>query len=253
MVTWLNQFRFYLTLFFILVFLVAIFALLPICETKIADGQGVITCRTTLFAKIWDFLEREQNFRRIVVEITHNQHTDEEKILAIYEWVRTNIKVIPSGWESLPESHELNILIHRYATNEDRARIFCILTTFAGYPGMRYHSVLNYNPETEAGMVSIINLSGRWLYLDLTNNIYFTYKGGLTSIEDIKEHPEELIANGGGHIKDRTYFIESAKYLKDVELKSPYFTRGDLQMLFPRIQYEILKLFIKRGILYDLY
>lgn len=247
----MRRVHFILISFVILIFFMTIVAIFPICKIKVANGQKMTVYKISLPAKIGSFVYREQIFKQLVGKIVQDANTDEEKVLAIYEWVKANIRDIPIKWELPSEGHEFNIIIRGYATPDDKARIFCILTTFAGYPGIRTCGVLKYGQQKQAGMISAVHLNGRWLYFDLANDIYFRYNGRLASIEDIKKHPGDIMPNREKAIPDRSIFAEGVKHLKNIEVKDPYFTRGHLQMLFPRIRYEFLRRVYKRGILYD--
>lgn len=216
-----------------IIFLFLFLAFAPICTTRIAIGPAVKSFGIPLIAKISAFLEREYTFRFLVKDIIRGKIDAEDKILEVYNWVRKNIKDMPRDWNNR-DDHELNIIVRGYATDTDKVRIFCILTTFAGYPGQEYQANLMYNNAFVAGRAAGVRLGNRWLYLDLINDVYFRLDGHIASIDEIKNSPEKLVPNRDILIEP-VIFYKSCQNLR--EIKNIKYVRGHLQMVIPRIKY----------------
>lgn len=226
----------------ILIYAFLIFILfIPLFPTKVATGNTIKIYKIPLFAKLGSFLEREYRYRAYVNEITKDCATDQQKILAIYYWVLKNIKNPPPDTEAI-DDHEFNILIRRYATPIEKVRIFCILTTFAGYPGQESQCNLKYNNLIVGNRIALVRLKERWLFFDLINNLFFWIDGRIAGIDEIRLYPERLVPNGDIVI-DTEIFCKGCGRLKSVtDLR---FTRGHLQMSAYRFLYE-MGVFLRR-------
>ncbi len=186
-------------LLFAVPLLLVVLSFFPVLHTTVAGPSGLAYYPISPIEKWGIFLDRERQFHRFASEITAQQPTDEKKILAIDEWTKKHVRDIPDGWETPPDDHELNILVRGYGTPLDRSRIFCILATFAGFPGLRCGSPVR----------CLVRIHGQWV------------------------------------------FVDTMEPIASLELRNPWFVRGHLQMLWPRIRYEILKRVLNRKLLYD--
>src|SRR3990167_5775002 len=85
--------------------------------TKQGINHEVGVLKMPLYIKIIEFIGRDYNYKSLTKEITADCITDEEKVMAIFNWVVKNIHKIPKDFDII-DDHTLNIIIRRYGASD---------------------------------------------------------------------------------------------------------------------------------------
>jgi hypothetical protein len=202
--------------------------------------------RMPLYVKWTQFLARHYEYERIAREITRRCLTDEEKVLAILEWTRANVRQGAPQGMPLVDDHILNIIIRGYGTSDQLQDVFTTLCFYAGMPAFwdkaydKAHKV--WYP------ISYVRLNGRWRVFDAYYGKYFkNSKGEIASVEDMISDRSIL---RGGDIADMTYCgIPYAEFYDDLKPVNTNRTlRPEKQMPLRRFIFEVKKIFgIEKG------
>lgn len=204
--------------------------------------------KTPLYIKTLNFFHRHFKYKRLAKEITRGLKTDEERVLAIFDWTVKNIKKVPRGMPII-DDHVLNIIIRGYGTSDQSADVFTTLCTYVGYPSVMYRLIPRGRKEDI--IVSAVLLNERYILFDTYwRNLFLNRNGNLASIDDFRKDPSlaSLVKNKpiirGIPYKDYFNHVVPIK-----ELRTP---RAKLQIPFSRLMYEVkLRLgFTKRAILW---
>lgn len=144
------------------------------------DGK-LYTYKIPLYIKIIEFIDRDYHYRRIVSEIRAGKASDEEMVLAIFQWCREYIKDQPEGLPTY-DDHPLNIIIRGYAAEDQYEDIFTILCTYAGFEAF-------YKKFSGIGdaryILSFVKIGKRWYPFSVRRNLYARVDGRLASMDDI--------------------------------------------------------------------
>ncbi len=148
----------------------------------------VVTSRTTpLYAKALDFVRRDLRYRDLAARITEGRRTDIERVMAVYRWTRENIRDVPPG-VAVVDDHIWNIVVRGYGTDDQKVDVFTTLATYgkarAFWTLLRPVRSCNYLP------ISLVQVDGRWIVLDVVNGIVFAdARGRSASTEDLAGEP----------------------------------------------------------------
>ena len=211
---------------------------LPV-STRQGINYSVRTIKIPLYIKILELIDRDYHYRVLAKDITKGRKTDEEKVLAIFNWTHQNIKTnIPEGWP-IVDDHILNIIIRGYGVHDQLADVFSALCVYAGIPAKMYEI-------TPPGLrnklvVSVVYLDGTWRIFDPFHNKYFkNKKGEIASIQDIisdsslvNRKQNDFLFNG----------VEYFRYFEGLYLPNEQeYLRARQQMPLQRVAYEIKKI-----------
>lgn len=191
--------------------------------TKQGVNYNVRVYRIPLYIKLIEFIDRDYRYRALSRSITSEADNGEAKILAIYEWVRANIKTdIPRGW-TIYDDHILNIIIRGYGAPDQINDVFTTLCYYAGFPaGWTRVGVAGYRGKL---ILSFVRVDKRWLIFDLYRGVYFKNdRGKIASVDDIsssrcdKNEISKAVGNTGLTYAD--YMKGLDIYTKDIALRS---------------------------------
>lgn len=189
-----------------------------------------------LYLKLLTFLSRHYQFKYLAQQITLGAPTDEEKLLAIFRWVRANVRLGTPEGLPVRDDHVLNIIIRGYGESDQRGDAFSTLATYAGYRSVMYRL---FAPDGSKGpVVAVAELGGRMLLFDTYSGAIFrNARGRLASFDDLRADPSiARRAVGQARFKGRPY---SDFYERLLPLKAlPPIIKPELQMPLHRVLYE---------------
>ena len=210
---------------------------LPV-TTRQGINYSVHTIRMPLYIKILEFVDRDYHYRVLVKDTVKGCKSEEEKVLAIFNWTCQNIRTdIPGGWP-IVDDHILNIVIRGYGVNDQLADVFTTLCVYAGTSAVMY-TISPCGSKNEL-MVAAVYLDGAWRIFDPFHGKYFINKQGkIASIQDIISNPS-LVDR-----KQNSFLANGVEYFRYFEDLSTYnvegFLRAQKQMPLQRVAYEIKK------------
>jgi len=148
-----------------------------------------------LLVKVIDFLHRHYQYDATAREITGDLQFERERVLAIFDWTRRNIRSTPAGWPVV-DDHVLNIIIRGHGQAHQMADVFTTLSTFAGAPA--FWRTLTPPDSEEPLVVSFARVESRWVMFDVANGIVVRNgEGDLASVEEIAADPHLLTRTAG--------------------------------------------------------
>lgn len=201
--------------------------------------QGVnyqVSARTVpVYVKAIDFVHRHYQYRLLASEIAGAQSSDTDRVLAVFEWTRRNIRPTPEGWPVV-DDHIANIIIRGHGVNDQIADVFATLSTYAGIPAF-WKKV---RPRHGEGTIfTFARVDDKWVPFDAWNGIVFrNRRGELASVEELISDPA-LIGEATEHVA-----IAGVNYTAVIsrETLSPFVVprrlRADMQKPWPRVVYE---------------
>ncbi len=192
-----------------------------------------------LYVKGIQFLARHYEYVRLADEITVSCKTDEEKALAIFDWVDKNIgREIPEGTHII-DDHILNIIIRGYGPSDQVQDVFTTLCTYAKIPAFMYFA---YAPDRKDRIIlSVASINKRYVLFDAYNgNIFRNSRSDLASIEDIMNDPDIVDAARSKPQIDGIPYKDFFYNLKPVD--KLYLLRAEQQMPLKRLFFELKKL-----------
>jgi len=195
-----------------------------------------------LYVKWTQFLARHYEYERLARQITAGCRTEEEKVLAILRWTKSNLRNVPAGMP-VCDDHTLYIIIRGYGMPGQFQDIFTTLCAYAGLPaffGKAYDRQHNnkYN-------LSFVKLHGKWRVFDAYYGKYFkSSNGDIAAVEDILKDHSLIKGNGVDAIVINGIPYSDFYYTLDLSTARNGSTlRPYRQMPFQRILYEIKKAF----------
>jgi len=190
----------------------------------------VSTREVPLYVKILDFLHRHYQYAALANEITQGLSSDQDRVLAVFDWTWRNIRRTPEGWPVM-DDHILNIIIRGHGVGEQTADVFTTLTTYAGM--LAYWRIL-----PNGWVLSFAKIEGKWKVFDVANGLVFrNAHGDLADRKELGSNPDALVAEAA---ESRSLIVASRRYLSNVASGSvPQPLRAELQMPWPRLVYEV--------------
>ena len=208
----------------------ALVAVMPV-TTKQGVNFEVSSHRLPLYLKAFEFLDRDAQYRQLAREITQGAASDQERVLAVFNWTARRIQPAPEGWPVV-DDHILNIIIRGYGLSDQRADVFATLVTYAGVPAF-WQNVKA--PGTRDGVIlTFARVDGRWVVLDVANGLMFrNERGELASAEDFAANHATLPAAARSLMTGSTPYSRVLTELRMPPI--PRLLRAELQMPWPRV------------------
>jgi hypothetical protein len=223
---------------FLAVFIPLLFFFILNIEVSTEQGINYVvhSKKIPLYLKMLDFFDRHYQYRYLVKEITQEANTDEDRVLAIFDWTHKNIRKTPDGFP-IVDDHVWNIIVRGYGEMDQSADVFTTLCVYAGIPAAMYKV---YTKDLNRYIVvSMVYLNEKWRIFDTFFGNYFRTKGGeIASIGDIIELPSIV-----GQARNQPV-IKGIEYTKFFENLTPIndkttTLRPQLHMPISRIIYMI--------------
>jgi transglutaminase superfamily protein len=187
--------------------------------------------RIPLYAKAFEFLDRDGQYRRLAAEITRGSDSDAKRVQAVYDWTARRIQPTPEGWP-IVDDHILNIIIRGYGTADQRADVFATLLTYAGVPAF-WRKIKA--PGLEDGVVlTFVKADGRWIVIDVANGFLFrNVRGEPAGVDDFAAKRAVVPAAASSLAVGSTPYSQILATLRMPPVPRPL--RAELQMPWPRL------------------
>jgi hypothetical protein len=216
----------------------AALAHLPVTTKQGIDFQ-VSEHRLPLYRKVFEFLDRNAQYRFVAGSVTARAASDSERVQEVFDWTVRRIKPQPKGW-TVVDDHILNIIIRGYGTHDQRADVAATLMTYAGVP-----SFWRKVRPTAGGPDLILTFAlveGRWVVMDVANGFLFrTLQGQLATPADFSTGSVVMPADAGSLAIGSTPYPAFFQQLRMPEV--PDTLRAELQMPWPRLWYQTRRAF----------
>lgn len=220
--------------------LIVVAAVVAVSLVPVTTRQGldfdVLTRSLPLYIKVFDFIDRDLNYRALARRITAGRGSDEARALSVLEWTRAHIRDQPP---TLPvvDDHVWHIIVRGYGLDEQKVDVFTTLATYAG--------VSAYWIRLTAGEdrlpIALVRIDNRWRVLDVAHGVVFRgADSGLLSADELAADHGKLPRHGAPtSYRGHPY----AEYFRDFRPPAPPdVLRADLQMPGRRILFEAKRL-----------
>lgn len=206
---------------------------------QVSTRQGVnfrvATKHIPLYAKVLDFVHRHLRYGQLAEEITQGVTGDLERVLAVFQWTRKNIRQTPPDW-SVVDDHILNIIIRGHGLSDQMADVFTTLATYAGIPA--FWEKVSPPKFRENLHLSFARVDGKWVVFDVANGFVFkNAHGGLASVDELRTNLSLVDLTAGDFryrgLPYRSYFQGLGP------LTPPKMLRAEKQMPWPRLIFEL--------------
>ena len=201
--------------------------------------QGVNFQVSTLdipsYVKAIDFLHRHYQYQLIADRITHGLKSDQERVLAVFDWTRRNIRRTPKDWPIM-DDHILHIIIRGHGMSDQLADVFTTLSTYAGIPA--FWMFVRGLPEGSPGLVlSFAKVDGAWRVFDVARGVVFSdSRGQLIDVETLLAAPA-LADSAARPTPPGLEYAPYVEHLRPFSVPDPL--RAEQQMPWPRLFFEI--------------
>ena len=209
---------------------------------KATTRQGVnfevSTLEIPLALKAMDFLNRHAHYRRLAREITRGSHSDQERVLAVFQWTRRHIPPTP---KELPviDDHVWHIIIRGHGLSDQMADVFTTLSTYAGVPA--FWKFVSVAPGGSIVTLSFAKVEGRWVAFDVAEGVVFAdAQGRLIDVETLAADQALVKAVAGDRAPGGVPYWEYVRPLRP--FTPPDVLRAEQQMPWPRAAFELRRL-----------
>lgn len=136
------------------------------------------------YLKLTRFLYRHMEYRHLVREVTAGTQDPEEKVLRIYDWVRSHIHSgVPEDLR-IVDDHVWHIIVRGYGTSDQLADVLATLCVYAGVPAQLVF--LGPPQSRSVYAMAMVKLDHRWRPIDPYGGVLVrTADGHLASREEI--------------------------------------------------------------------
>lgn len=189
-----------------------------------------------LYIKIIEFLDRDYHYKELAERICQGCSSDDDKVLALFEWTHQNIKAnIPKDWP-IVDDHVWYIIVRGYGARDQFSDVFTTLCNYAGLDAF-YTWVYAVN-RTKRIPLSFVKIEGRWGIFDPYYGNYFKNKNDeVADIEEVKSSSTWSIESlDGKPDMDYAVYLDNLRSVKEIGL-----TRANIQSPFRRVMYEVKK------------
>jgi len=213
---------------------------MAILNIKVSSRQGINfvahTIKMPLYIKIIEFFDRDYHYKELVENICQGCNSDQNKVLALFEWTHQNIKRdIPEGWPII-DDHVWHIIVRGYGARDQFSDVFTTLCNYAGVDA--FYSWVYTQDQKQRIPLSFVRINRKWAVFDPYNGIYFKVKKD--KLADV-----EAIRSGSGwtiEALNKKPTIDYAIYLNNLSpLKEMGLGRTNVQSPLNRLRYEIKK------------
>ncbi|HAL46433.1 MAG: transglutaminase domain-containing protein [SAR202 cluster bacterium] len=214
-------------------------ALFFVATMPVATRQGinyeVSVHRVPLYLKTFDFLYRSGHYQLLADETTGSASTEQERVLAVFDWTQRNVRETPEGW-TVVDDHILNIIIRGHGASDQRADVFATLCTYAGIPA--FWTKVEPQGLPIGLILSFALVDSRWVVFDVANRIVFRNdRGELATANDLRGR-SDLIPPAERELTVQD--IPYPRFLEDLRLPAvPSPLRAELQMPLRRLRHEL--------------
>lgn len=213
-------------------------AVLTIANWPVTTKQGVnfdvTTHRLPLYVKSFEFLDRHAQYVQLSREIVGAASTDEQRLLAAYEFTRRRIRDKPDDWPVV-DDHILNVVIRGYGQNDQMADVCALLATYGGVPA--FWAKIKASGSDDGIIFTFARVDGRWVVLDVANGFLFRNRDGHLATPAEVAGDSTTRPHGTSSLMVRTTpYTRILDQLRTPPIPRPL--RAELQMPWPRLWYE---------------
>ncbi len=191
-----------------------------------------------LYLKICSFLDRHFHYKYLAQTITYGLNSESAKILAIFNWVQSNIKPQPDALPTV-DDHPLNIIIRGYGAGDQFEDVFTLLCNYSGVAA--YMAVLESSASNDKITLSFVFYKEKWRVFHVAKNLMFYVNNEWASFEELLNARNNEIRNieqpinVGGKITYLEYFRGFKGFYRE------YKDRYLLQTPFGRVETKVQK------------
>jgi hypothetical protein len=209
------------------VVLLAVVACWPV-ETRSGFNYQYSGTRLRLYEKAIDFLSRDFQTRRLVRQVVAGRATDQERALAIFDWVTARVKPTPDGFPVV-DDHPLYIIIRGYGQPDQQTEAFSLLASYAGMPSA---ATLLKDESNHGLVVAAVSVAGRVFLFDVVHRIMFRDRdGSLADVDRLIADPSIVSAAARGLVVDN---VPYERFFAPQSALRPTFARMELQKPWTR-------------------
>ena len=209
-----------------------------IFTSTVTIRQGVnfqiSTRNISFYVKTLGFLHRHSEYEALAKEIVGDSSSDRERVLAVFDWTRRNIRRTPKEWPVV-DDHILHIIIRGHGLDDQIADVFTTLSTYAGVPA--FSQILELLGSEEKLVLSFARVEGKWVVFDVANGLVFkNARGDLASAAEIAADPGLVTATAGALRLGGIPYVQYFSNFTSPPIPRPL--RAELQMPWPRFWHE---------------
>jgi hypothetical protein len=191
------------------------------------------------YVKAIDFVQRHYQYRLQVSRICGASSSDDDCVLALFDWIHGHIRPTPPGWPVV-DDHVLHIIIRGYGESDQMADVFVTLADYAGVPA--FFRFLVRPPSTRL-VLAFARLNGKWAVFDVENHVVFRGKDGrLADVNELVDDPALVDAQTRGMTHGGLPYSAFISRPMLMPFVPPHPLRGDMQQPWPRIRYELRRI-----------
>lgn len=236
-------------LFLIILVLAASFFILNIeVTTRQGINYTVYTLKIPLYLKVLDFYDRHFNYKWLAHRIINGKITEEEKVIAVFNWTIENIARQPKELRTV-DDHVWHIIVRGYGTHDQLSDVF---TTLCNYSDIDAFFARFSNKDKASKMpLSFVRINERWRVFDPYNRSYFVRgDGSLASIKDIADGNWKVNIEKENMDEPKVKYSDYITEILAIDLeKSHKWSRANIQSPVNRFFYGVFKrYFIKRDV-----
>lgn len=223
--------------------LIALAGVVAVGNLPVSSDQGVDFVvskkRMPLYRKVFEFLDRDAQYRELAGGITDQQRSAEQRILDVFDWTNRRIKATPDGW-TIVDDHILNIVIRGYGTSDQRADVCATLLTYAGVPS--FWTKVRAAGSDVGVILTFMRIGEQWAVADVANGYLFRRAdGALATVDDFPGRRVVLPAGIDDVLSGGVRYSEILAALRLPRV--PQTLRAELQMPWPRLRYQTARVF----------
>ncbi len=233
----------YLTIFVILFILASVFILNIEVTTRQGVDNTVSTLKIPLYLKILDFYDRHFNYKWLAYKITVGKTTEEDKVIAIFNWTIENIHHQPPELKTV-DDHVWHIIVRGYGEHDQFSDVFTTLCNYAGIDAF-FMRFFNENRTSQIPF-AVVKMKEKWYLFDPYNGASFVTKNGsLASVEDIAKQDWSVKIAREDFNKTKVRYADYFSEILSIDFeRSHKWSRANIQSPINRFFYGIFKRYL---------
>jgi len=198
----------------------------------------VTAYRIPAYVKAIDLIQRHYQYGLLVSRICGGKSSDEDCVIALFNWTHENIRPTPAGWPVV-DDHPLNIAIRGYGKSDQMADLFTILSVYAGVPAFFKFLTI----DDRMLVLSFVQLDGKWIPFDVEHHTTFRNRNGqMANVDELLADPALVDAGTGNVLPGGLVYSRFVSRKTLAPFVVPSTLRGELQQPIARLGYELRRL-----------
>lgn len=188
-----------------------------------------------LYEKVFDFLNRDIQTRRIAAEVTDGALRDQDKLRMIFSWTGRNVRPTPEGFPVM-DDHIQNIIVRGYGEPDQITEVFALLASYVGFPATA--ALLELPNAPQKIVLALVQYKAQILVFDVARQIVFQHGNGeFATLEDLLRDPQLIAAASEGIT---VYGVRYERYFANLVDLRFTFSRMELQKPWSRLKSEVV-------------